>query len=188
MPQRPPVHKPPGQPTREQAEARRKLLLSQRRPSPTAQGYDGDWCRVRRLFIERYPLAWPHGWPREQGRRKAARFYSATQHHGVGTSYMKSGKVTISDALDRLERELARLGVNDWEVIVSTNLVLSSRGAPLSNQAEPRDPGAAVYFGLKGKDRVLACDRWNRAPRTSRSTSGTAPSSTTRTSAARTRP
>jgi len=27
---------------------------------------------------------------------------------------MKSGKVTISDALDRLERELARLGVNDW--------------------------------------------------------------------------
>jgi hypothetical protein len=110
----------------------------------------------------RYPLAWPHGWPREQGRRKAARFYSATQHHGVGSSYMKSGKVTISDALDRLERELARLGVNDWEIIVSTNLVLGSRGAPLSNQAEPRDPGAAVYFGLKGKDRVLACDRWDR--------------------------
>jgi hypothetical protein len=110
----------------------------------------------------RYPLAWPHGWPRDQGRRKAARFYSATQYHGVGTSYMKSGKVTISDALDRLERELARLGVNDSEVIVSTNLVLGSRGAPLSNQAEPRDPGAAVYFSLKGKDRVLACDRWDR--------------------------
>jgi hypothetical protein len=109
----------------------------------------------------RHPLAWPHGWPREQGRRKAARFYSASQYHGIGSSHMKSGKVTISDALDRLERELARLGV-DREVIVSTNLVLGSRGAPLSNQAEPRDPGAAVYFSLKGKDRVLACDRWDR--------------------------
>lgn len=48
------------------------------------------------------------------------------------------------------------------DVIVSSNLVLGIRGEPLANQAEPRDPGAAVYFKLKGKDRVLACDRWNR--------------------------
>jgi len=57
---------------------------------------------------------------------------------------------------------LRRLGVSSWNVIVSSNLVLGQRGMPLANQAEPRDPGVAAYFKLKDKDRVLACDRWNR--------------------------
>jgi hypothetical protein len=97
-----------------------------------------------------YPLAWPHGWPRNRTRSKA-RFSS-----GGGKS------VTISDGLNRLNGELRRLGVPDWNVIISSNLVLGQRGMPLANQAEPKDPGVAVYFKLRKQDRVLACDRWYR--------------------------
>jgi hypothetical protein len=98
-----------------------------------------------------YPLAWPLGWPRNRVRQRA-RF----------SSDGGSKSVTISDGLRRLEAELKRLGVPDWNVIVSSNLVLGQRGMPLANQAEPRDPGVAAYFKLRGKDRVLACDRWYR--------------------------
>lgn len=98
-----------------------------------------------------YPLSWPHGWARNRTRQKA-RFSS-----DGGTRL-----VTISDGLRRLEAELKRLGVASWDVIVSSNLVLGQRGMPLANQAEPTDPGVAVYFKLHDKPRVLACDRWRR--------------------------
>ena len=56
MPIAPPRHRPSGMPTREEAEARRKALFNQRRPTPAAQGYDADWRRCSRLFRERHPL------------------------------------------------------------------------------------------------------------------------------------
>jgi len=56
MPTMPPRHRPPGQPTREQAEARRKAMLNQRRASPSEQGYDSAWKRCSRLFRERHPI------------------------------------------------------------------------------------------------------------------------------------
>lgn len=96
-----------------------------------------------------YPLAWPLGWPRTTLRHQA-RFSS------------NGDRLTISDGLRRLNGELSRLGVYRLSVVISSNLVLGQRGMPLANQAEPRDPGVAVYFNLKGKDRVLACDRWQR--------------------------
>lgn len=96
-----------------------------------------------------YPLAWPHGWPRATSRRRA-NFSS------------RGGNVIISEGLDRLDGELRRLGVPSYNYILSSNLVLGQRGNPLANQAEPRDPGVATYFKLRGKPRVLACDRWNR--------------------------
>jgi 5-methylcytosine-specific restriction protein A len=51
MPTMPPRHRPLGQPTREQAEARRKAFLDRNRPSPAERGYDADWRRCRKLFI-----------------------------------------------------------------------------------------------------------------------------------------
>jgi hypothetical protein len=45
-------------------------------------------------------------------------------------------------------------------VSLSTNVALRLDGLPRSGQREPDDPGAAVYFKLKGKPRCLACDRW----------------------------
>jgi hypothetical protein len=93
----------------------------------------------------RTPLAWPQGWPRCTD-LQSARFKA----HGRD--------ITISAAMDRLERELERLGATDG--FLSSNLKLGLSGVPLSGQAEPRDRGVAVYFKLDGADRVLACDRY----------------------------
>jgi DnaJ-domain-containing protein 1 len=62
-------------------------------------------------------------------------------------------------AIDRLGVELRRLGAR--EDILSTNLLLGQSGSR-SDQREPQDPGAAVYFTLYGQPRVLASDHWTR--------------------------
>lgn len=84
-----------------------------------------------------YPLYWPEGVKRTApGWRKSALF--------KGT--------TIAGARDRLFDELGRLGAANF--VLSTNYSLSARS--------PADPGAAVYFELAAKPRVMACDRWQR--------------------------
>lgn len=108
--------------------------------------------------VARYPLAWPAGWRRSQQRREA-RFF-ATGNSVDGQQRWKAGRVTIAAALDRVEKQLGLLGARD--AIMSSNLRVGMRGDPLSSQPEPDDPGAAVYFKLGGKDRVLACDTWSR--------------------------
>jgi hypothetical protein len=59
------------------------------------------------------------------------------------------GQRTIAVAVDGLVRELELLRCES--AVISRNSVL--RGVPL-------DPGIAVYFRLKGAERVLACDKW----------------------------
>jgi len=94
--------------------------------------------------VQRFPLQWPVGWKRTPaGDRKPARF-----------------GVRRRDALARLQSELRMLGAA--AEVLSTNVVLRLDGLPRSGQAAPSDPGAAVYFTLKGKPRCLACDRWTR--------------------------
>jgi len=96
----------------------------------------------------RYPLSWPAGWQRTNGGRgeRNAKFRS----HGRF--------ISVAAAMDRLEDQLNKLGGRD--PLLSTNLRLGMRGDPLSNQPDPGDRGAAVYFTLNGKPRVLACDRY----------------------------
>lgn len=48
-----------------------------------------------------------------------------------------------------------------WHIVISTNIPLRRDGLPYSNQKEPQDTGAAVYFKVDGKPTVLACDKWN---------------------------
>lgn len=95
-----------------------------------------------------YPLHWPEGWPRSP--------YSRRRRAPFGT-----GK-TLAVARDELFKELRLLGVPAAQVIISTNVQLRRDGLPYSGQAQPSDTGAAVYFKLKGADRVLACDRWDK--------------------------
>lgn len=93
----------------------------------------------------RYPLSWPAGWKRSPigGKRPA--------------TFRKHGKwLTVTQGFERLVSELDRLGATDR--LVSSNVERGARGAPLSGRPEPADRGVAVYFKLKGKDRVLACD------------------------------
>lgn len=98
---------------------------------------------------QRYPLSWPDGWKRtDRHKRQRSAFRS------------RGGQLTVAAAVQRLSGELGRLGATGE--ILSTNVDVRLDGLPRSGQPEPSDSGAAVYFKLKGKDRCLACDRWNR--------------------------
>jgi hypothetical protein len=96
----------------------------------------------------RYPLSWPNNWKRTpRSARKHARF-------SKGGAWL-----TVYAGTERLTRELKRLHAT--HVTLSTNLALRRDGGPRSDQRAPDDPGVAVYFKLKGRDQVLACDTWS---------------------------
>lgn len=88
----------------------------------------------------RYPLAWPEGWPRKS---PAGRKYA-------------SFKVDFDKAVRELGYEIERLGGR--YPILSTNLELRVDGTPRRDRGEPSDRGVAVYFELKGKQKVFACE------------------------------
>ena len=105
-----------------------------------------------------YPLAWPVGWPRKHpSERKAARF----SQYGEGSIHAGRREVTITEGRNRLIDELARLKATS--VVISTDIPTNRNGTLRAVRAETiSDPGAAVYFRLRGEPRVLACDRWDR--------------------------
>lgn len=101
-----------------------------------------------------YPLHWPTGWPRTPAhQRKRASFKSKDER-----GWMK--ELNALQATERLESELSLLRARD--PLLSTNRELRLDGRPRSDKGEPADPGAAIYFSLKGKSIVLACDKWDR--------------------------
>jgi len=103
----------------------------------------------------RYPLSWPIGWKRtEPARRRLAQFAAKP------SAEPRKRELTVSEATAWPQRELDLLGVG--HPILSSNLELRLDGLPRSGQREPDDPGAAVYFTLKRRRTVLACDRWER--------------------------
>lgn len=116
---------------------------------------------------ERYPLSWPNGWPRTDARKRQRANWTKTTYTDVqnrDTNAMeklkRSQEINVGDATKRLERQLEALGATD--AILSTNVELRLDGRPKAGRVEPFDTGAAIYFKLKGKDRCLACDRWQR--------------------------
>jgi hypothetical protein len=92
---------------------------------------------------QRYPLAWPVGWKRTP-------------------TYLRTHSPFKIESTDRafreLMNELGRLGARN--VIVSSNLKLRQDGIPYSQQPRNDDEGIAIYFTRKGKDMVLACDKF----------------------------
>jgi hypothetical protein len=102
-----------------------------------------------------YPLAWPAGWPRtEPAKRRRAMFGTR-----AGASE-RIRELTVAEATERLQCELDRLAAG--HPVLSTNLEARLDGRPRSGAWEPDDSGAAVYFTLKERRTVLACDRWLR--------------------------
>jgi len=93
-----------------------------------------------------YPLSWPAAWKRTP-RPQSSRF---DRSHS-----MEQGCLEIIN-------QLRGMGVPDYRVVISTNVKLRRDGLPLSNQVQPLDTGAAIYFKLHDKDCALACDKWNR--------------------------
>jgi hypothetical protein len=104
---------------------------------------------------ESFPLAWPAGWPRTQpARRQSAAFGTKPDPQ------QRVRDLSAAEATARLERELDLLGAR--RPVLSTNVESRLDGRPRSDRANPTDPGAAVYFTLKDRRTVLACDRWVR--------------------------
>jgi hypothetical protein len=96
------------------------------------------------MTVEAFPLHWPVGRTRTApGRREAAAF-----------------KVTLGSARDEVFAELTRLGARS--VVLSSNLQLRQDGKPYANQAQPADPGVAVYFQHRNLAMCFACDRWTK--------------------------
>jgi len=93
---------------------------------------------------ESYPLTWPDGRQRiPPSKRKDGKF-----------------KLLLGAALDDLVVELTRLRATN--MVISSNLKNRLDGIPYSNQAQPDDPGVAVYFTSEGIDYAFCCDTWRR--------------------------
>jgi hypothetical protein len=122
-----------------------------------------------------YPLYWPKGRARTPAGKRIAdapfsvgETYADTKRerqedgevHQVLITRRRSKTVGLPVALDRLEDQLQRLGAQ--AIVLSTNLELRLNGQPRAGQKDPFDPGAAVYFNLKNKRLVFACDKWLR--------------------------
>lgn len=89
-----------------------------------------------------FPLQWPAGWKRTPIRdREISRFVTGMQRNLKG-----------------LYAELERLGAAN--VVITSDLPTRSNGQPYGKAA---DSGIAVWFVLDGKERVMACDRWDLA-------------------------
>lgn len=106
------------------------------------------------MTITAYPLSWPPGWKRTAPvQRTSGRFGTARTREG--NSWRTSQPITVAGATQRLREELGRMAVRDDDLVLSTNLRLRLDGLPRSDQSQPADPGAAVYWN----------DPWSAAPR-----------------------
>src|SRR5690348_15303688 len=97
-------------------------------------------------MADSFPLDWPSDWKRTPPHLRERPPY----------------RVTDSRALDELGHELRLFGARN--VVISSNIAVKRDGSMYANQAASvDDPGVAVYYSTdKFKDRVIACDKWQR--------------------------
>lgn len=109
------------------------------------------------MAVDAFPLHWPASWPRTPApHRKPAKFSGSS----YGRGYREARHLTVAEGVARLQRELDALGAG--ATVLSCNVERRLDGLPRSGNAEPADPGVALYFTMKGRSTVLACDRWSR--------------------------
>lgn len=112
-----------------------------------------------------FPLCWPEGWKRTQTRIAARFLKHADQQYNLQGQpvWRRKQSLSVTDAVKRVLGELGRMGVDDWNIIISTNVPLRLDGLPRSDK-EPGDPGAAVYWKKCGKAamRCMAIDQYTR--------------------------
>jgi len=110
------------------------------------------------VTITASPLSWPNGWkrtPRHQ--RKHSQFSRKTDAY-------RRREISIAEAASFVLDQLRMMAVPDGDVIISTDLKLKLDGLPYSNQREPEDTGAAVWWRPAGAktERVIAVDIYDR--------------------------
>ncbi|SDX15970.1 hypothetical protein SAMN05518669_103431 [Variovorax sp. YR634] len=106
------------------------------------------------MNITAFPLAWPPGWKRTAADQRTFGKFGSTKQSAVG-SWRSKQDITVAGATQRLRAELDRMAVRGDDLVLSTNLKLRLDGLPRSDQAQPADPGAVVYWN----------DPWSAAPR-----------------------
>lgn len=95
------------------------------------------------------PLTWPEGWPRTRIRKQS--------------QFGRNGKaLTIHRGIRFVLEQLRMMSIPDYNVIISTNLKLRNDGLPYSNQRMPEDNGVAVWWKVKGEQRVIALDKYTK--------------------------
>lgn len=100
-----------------------------------------------------YPLSWPPGWTRTPAHQRKPSRFSYQADDGFRSD------ISMTEARRRLAVGLRLLNAKD--TVISTNIELRRDGFPRRDRTMPGDVGVAIYFTLKNKDRVLACDRWS---------------------------
>lgn len=112
--------------------------------------------------VHAYPLAWPTGWKRTPAEnRKGGKFFRAEKVYTETSSRTKTYQMTVEVARKRLIAELDRMGIPDYQVILSTDIPLRKDGFQRSDY-EPANPGAAVYWRDRNEQRVMAIDLYDR--------------------------
>lgn len=95
------------------------------------------------------PLTWPQGWKRSK--------------QLISSRFGKwNNPVSINKAVRFVIDNLRQMGVSESEVIISTDLKLRNDGLPYSNQKNPSDTGAAVWWKKDGEQKVIALDKYDR--------------------------
>jgi hypothetical protein len=115
--------------------------------------------------ITAFPLCWPAGWKRAKSRARADFGKEKQSSYTVGDKTYVSRRrerLTVNEGVGRLLATLKRMGVPDYNVIVSTNVRTRLDGLPYSNQSEPSDPGVAVYWKRYGQQKCMAVDRYDK--------------------------
>jgi hypothetical protein len=122
--------------------------------------------------MNNFPLSWPTGWPRAASRKRAD-----FGRRDRSSTWQSKKRLEVIDGVNRVLGELERLKVDRQDVIISTNVRTRLDGLPRSGEAEPADPGAAVYWvtyktlknshdpvnpPLVEQRRVMAVDRYDR--------------------------
>lgn len=112
-------------------------------------------------MIAAYPLQWPAGWPRTDAARRQYGRFLKREAARADSSWRRKLDLTVTDGVERVIDELARMGIDRQDVVISTNVRTRLDGLPRSGERKPDDPGAAVYWETrKGDRRVMAIDRY----------------------------
>jgi hypothetical protein len=98
--------------------------------------------------IQAYPLQWPLARPRTANRQVTYAFRQQRTR----------ARHTVGKGVDNIYHELRLMGATD--VVISSNIPLRRDGTPRSGEAQPHDPGVAVYFNYDKAPVCLACDQW----------------------------
>lgn len=116
-------------------------------------------------IIPAYPLQWPPGWRRtEVQARKPAQFSKKEKQYSQdrASSWKTSKAISIADGRNRVFAELQRMGIDDHNLVISTNVRLRMDGQLHAGAGEPVDPGVAVYWRKGKATRCMAIDRYDR--------------------------